>query len=166
MKKAEESGVNTYTIAASLNNTETRNAAEVLANIAREAEVHRRPFKPPCALLSGGELLVTVGKATGIGGRNQEFVLSTAPIIEGSENIVVGSADSDGTDGPSDAAGGIADGYTMERAAEVGVDVFEELRRHDSYEALKRLEDNIVTGAQGTNVRDLRILYVDDWIRR
>jgi glycerate-2-kinase len=83
-------------------------------------------------------------------------------MIEGSENIVIASADSDGTDGPTDVAGGVVDGYTMKRAKDVGVDVFEELNRHNSFIALKKLEDTIITGARGTNVQDLRVIYVGE----
>jgi hydroxypyruvate reductase len=74
----------------------------------------------------------------------------------------VASIDSDGTDGPSDAAGGIVDGFTMERLQGAGVDVFEELHNHNSFHALKALDDNFVTGARGTNVRDLRVIYIDN----
>jgi glycerate-2-kinase len=77
-----------------------------MASIALEVEICGRPFKTPCILLLGGELTVTVGIEMGVGGRNQEFVLSATPRIEGSKNIVIASADSDGTDGPTDAAGG------------------------------------------------------------
>jgi len=159
-KKAEELGVNAAIIASSLSDIEAQAAGQMLAYAAQEVEVYSRPFEPPCALMCGGELLVAVGKATGLGGRNQEFVLSTAPRIDGSENIVVASADSDGTDGPTDAAGGIVDGYTMERAREAGVDVFEELGNHNSYGVLNKLSDNIFTGVRGTNVQDLRVAYI------
>jgi len=161
-RKAEDLGITPHILVASLNDMETLDAAEVLAYMAQEIDFYGRPFKPPCVLLCGGELLVTVGKATGVGGRNQEFVLSAAPLIEGNENIVVASIDSDGTDGPSDAAGGIVDGFTMERLQEAGVDVFEELHNHNSFHALKALGDNFVTGARGTNVRDLRVIYIDN----
>jgi glycerate 2-kinase len=160
-RKAKDLGITPHILVASLNDMETLDAAEMLAYLAREIEFYGRPFKPPCVLFCGGELLVTVGKATGVGGRNQEFVLSAAPLIEGNENIVVASIDSDGTDGPSDAAGGIVDGFTMERLQGAGVDVFEELRVHNSFHALKALGDNFVTGARGTNVRDLRVIYID-----
>ncbi len=160
-RKAESLGITPHILVASLNDMETLDAAEVLAYMAREIEFYGRPFKPPCVLLCGGELLVTVGKATGVGGRNQEFVLSTAPLIEGNENIVVASIDSDGTDGPSDAAGGIVDGYTMERIKGTGIDVYEEIRNHNSFHALKALGDNFITGARGTNVRDLRVIYIE-----
>lgn len=141
---------------------EAREVSVVMASIASEMEDHRRPFKPPCVLLSGGELLVEVGTATGRGGRNQEFALAAAPHIQGSERIVVAAADSDGTDGPTDAAGGVVDGATMDRVKNLGLDVFEELRNHNSNHVLKTLGDAIITGVQGTNVQDLRIVFVSD----
>ncbi len=141
---------------------EAREVSVVMASIASEIEDYRRPFTPPCVLLSGGELLVEVGKATGRGGRNQEFALATAAHIRGSAQITVAAADSDGTDGPTDAAGGVVDGFTMERAEQLGLDVAAELRNHNSNHVLTTLGDAIITGVQGTNVQDLRILYISD----
>jgi glycerate 2-kinase len=161
-RRAAALGATPHILVASLNDMEARDAAEVVAYLAREIEFYGRPFPPPCVLLCGGELLVTVGKATGVGGRNQEFALSTAPLIEGSARIVVASIDSDGTDGPSDAAGGLVDGDTMDHLQAVGVDVGAALQDHDSFHALKALGDNLITGAQGTNVRDLRVIYIAD----
>jgi glycerate-2-kinase len=153
-------GLNTAIIASSLSDVEAQPIAETLAYIAQEIETYGRPFKPPCVLLCGGELIITVGEETGVGGRNQEFVLSAAPRIAGSKNIVIASVDSDGADGPTDMAGAIVDGYSMERAKEAGVDIFEELRKHNSTMTLNELGDTIYTGIQGTNVQDLRIVYV------
>ena len=96
------------------------------------------------------------------GGRNQEFALASAIRIEGSSRITVSSVDSDGTDGPTEVAGGMADGYTMKRAKELNVDVFRALREHNSYEALIRLEDAIFTGSTGTNIQDLRLIYINN----
>jgi glycerate-2-kinase len=110
--------------------------------------------------LCGGELVVTVGEARGVGGRNQEFVLAAAPRIGGSENIVVASVDSDGADGPTNVAGGIVDGYTVERAEGIGFNVLQELDKHNSNAVLSGLGDVMFTGIQGTNVQDLRVVYV------
>jgi glycerate-2-kinase len=159
-KKAKDLGINAAIIASSPDDIEARAFGKTLANIALEIEVYNRPFNPPCALIAGGELLVKTGKTSGIGGRNLEFALSAAPMIEGSDSIVIASADSDGTDGPTDVAGGIVDGYTMKRAEEGGVDVLEELNRHNSFSALKKLGDTLLTGARGTNVQDLRVIYI------
>jgi glycerate-2-kinase len=99
-KKAKDLGVNAVIVASSPDDIEARAFSKTLASIALEIEVYCRPFKSPCALIAGGELLVKTGETSGIGGRNLEFALSAAPMIEGSENIVIASADSDGTDGP------------------------------------------------------------------
>ncbi|MDP3064306.1 MAG: DUF4147 domain-containing protein [Chloroflexota bacterium] len=160
LRKGEELGINTAVLASSLSDVEARPAAETLAYIGQEIELFGRPMKPPAALLCGGELLVTVGPAKGSGGRNQEFVLSAATRIAGSKRIVVASVDSDGADGPTDMAGGIVDGHTMERAAAADLDVFAELAEHNSGAVLRRLGDSISTGIQGTNVQDLRVVYV------
>ena len=159
-KKAEQMGLNVAVLVSSLSDVEARPVGETFAYMAQEAEVLGRPIQPPCVLLCGGELVVTVGEESGVGGRSQEFVLAAAPRIEGSENIVMASADSDGIDGPTDAAGGVVDGYTMKRAREAGIDVFKELRHHNSNVALKALGDTIRTGVRRTNVRDLRVVYV------
>ena len=159
-RRAEEMGLNAAIVASSLSDVEARSAGEVLAYMAQEAEINRRPLTPPCVFLCGGELVVTVGGNGGSGGRNQEFVLSAAPRIAGSERIVIASADSDGSDGPTDVAGGIVDGYTLDRAEAMGMDVFDELSHHNSSAVLSRLGDTIHTGVRGTNVQDLRVVYV------
>jgi hydroxypyruvate reductase len=135
-------------------------AGDTAAYIAQEAEVNQTPIEPPCVLLCGGELVVAVGEETGLGGRNQEFVLSAAPRIHGSANIVIASADSDGADGPTSAAGGIVDGLTMKRAQALDTDVLDVLRQHDTGTAMAKLGDAILTGIQPTNVQDLRVVYV------
>ncbi len=165
-RRAEALGITPHILVASLNDMEAQDAAEVLAYLAREIEYYGRPFTSPCVLLCGGELLVTVGKATGVGGRNQEFALTTAPLIAGSTRIVVASLDSDGTDGPSAAAGGLVDGASMDRFRRAGVDVVGALQNHNSFHALQVLGDNFFTGARGTNVRDLRIIYIAEHGRR
>ncbi|MCW4039410.1 MAG: DUF4147 domain-containing protein [Candidatus Bathyarchaeota archaeon] len=159
-QKAIELGIPAHIISSSMNNLEVWPVAGVVAHIARESEFYGRPFQPPCVLLFGGELLVTVGTATGIGGRNQEFVLSTAPMIAGSQNIVIASVDSDGADGPSPVAGGIVDGDTVNRLSDIGVNVFQILDNHDSYGALTQLDDAIHGEIRSTNVRDLRAIYI------
>ena len=95
------------------------------------------------------------------GGRNQEFVLSSALRIEGSRNITVAAVDSDGTDGPTTAAGGIADGYTLKEAKKHGVNIFDALRRHSTTSALTKMGNVIITGNTGTNTMDLRIVFID-----
>ena len=159
-RKGKELGLNTTVAVSSLSNVEALAIGEASAYVAQEIETFDRPIQTPCALLCGGELVVTTGKVHGLGGRNQEFVLAGAPRIEGSRRIVIASADSDGNDGPTDYAGGIVDGYTMARARAAGFDVFQELRRHNTSTVLQAVGDAILTGVQKTNVQDLRVVYV------
>jgi glycerate 2-kinase len=159
-RKAEELGLHATILISSLSDVEAQPVAETLAYIAQEVEAFDRPIAAPCILICGGELLVAVGDEQGFGGRNQEFALATARRIAGSERIVIASADSDGSDGPTDAAGAIVDGQTLARAQAAGLNIDDVLRRHDTYPAFKALGDNIFTGIQKTNVRDLRVVYV------
>ena len=163
--RAEELGMNTTILATSLNDVEARPTGEIFADIAREAETFGRPLEPPCVFICGGEVVVPIGQETGVGGRNQELVLAAARRIADSKNIVIGSVDSDGTDGPTDIAGGIVDGNTIERINQLGFNLQEELDRHNSTPVLKALEDTILTGNTGNNVRDLRIVYVGTDLR-
>jgi hydroxypyruvate reductase len=109
-------------------------------------------------LISGGEVTVTVdGTTSGRGGRNQQFALYCAPRIAG-EKICVLSAGTDGIDGNSPAAGAVADGTTMARGAEKGRSAETALAGFDAYPFFEALGDAVVTGATGTNVRDIRVL--------
>jgi glycerate 2-kinase len=108
------------------------------------------------ALLSGGETTVTMGRAAGHGGRNQEFALAAARAIRG-RRAVVFSAGTDGIDGPTDAAGGWVNGETAEQARSAGVALDSVLLRHDSYDALRRLGGLWKPGPTGTNVMDLHV---------
>ena len=116
-ERSEALGIRPLIMASSLNDVEARPIGEAFGHMAMEVEHLSQPVPPPCMLICGGELLVRVGDATGMGGRNQEFALAAATRIAGSPNIVVASVDSEGGDGPTDAAGGIVDGFTLERAA-------------------------------------------------
>ncbi len=108
----------------------------------------------PLVLLAGGETTLKV-EGTGKGGRNQEFALVAAREIEGREDLVVLSAGTDGTDGPTDAAGAFADGSTYARARAQGLDPQSYLSNNDSYTLFEALGDLLVTGPTGTNVMDL-----------
>jgi len=159
-RKAQKMGLNSFVLASSLSDVEAAPAADTLAYMAQEVEVLGQPFQPPCVLICGGELVVTVGDSKGVGGRNQEFALASALRIAESENIVIASADSDGADGTTDVAGAIVDGHTIRRATESGFDVAEQLRDHNSNAVLAALGDTINTGVRQTNVRDLRVIYI------
>ncbi len=158
--RARELGLNATIVASSLSDVEASAAGNVLAYMAQECELHDRPLPTPAVLICGGELVVTVGGGKGSGGRNQEFALAMAPRIAGSGRIVAASADSDGSDGPTEQAGGLVDGLTMERLRSVGVDYFARMAEHDSEGALKEVGDTLETGVRGTNVQDLRVVYI------
>lgn len=136
---------------------EAREVARVHAAIARELRVYNRPVKLPACVISGGETTVTI-RGSGLGGRNQEFALAAAIDIAGLKNVVILSAGTDGTDGPTDAAGALVDGNTAARAGALGLDPAEFLRNNDSYLFFERLGDLIRTGPTGTNVADIQII--------
>ena len=152
-KKCEEMGYTPVLLTDQLC-CEARHAGSFLASIAM---THKDTDKP-MAFLAGGETVVRLtGK--GMGGRNQELALSAAPGLDGL-NAAVFSVGSDGTDGPTDAAGGYVDGETMASFREQGVDVFAVLQNNDAYHALETSGGLIFTGATGTNVNDVAVLLI------
>lgn len=136
---------------------EARSMGKLLASIATESERYGEPLHSPGAILLGGETTVEV-KGAGIGGRNQETVLSAVQQIAGLRGFAIAALGTDGIDGTSPAAGAIADGYSLARASKRGLDVRRFLASNDSYNFFKRLGDAIVTGPTGTNVGDLYIV--------
>jgi hydroxypyruvate reductase len=136
---------------------ETREIAAMHAAIAREALVSGHPAKPPVCFISGGETTVTI-RGDGLGGRNQEFALAAALALDGLAGVVAFSGGTDGTDGPTDAAGAIADGATVERARALGLNPAAALAANDSYPFFAALGDLVKTGPTGTNVMDIRLL--------
>jgi glycerate 2-kinase len=166
-KKAEELGFRTHLLSARLQ-AEAREAGHVVADIAASSENTGEPFEPPCALFSTGELIVTVGRENGVGGRNQEYALAAAQRIAGSANVVIGGVDTDGTDGPGSQyvdcelpclTGGIVDGQTMAEAKARGVDVVAALKRHDTTPTLLALDSGILA-TQNISVGDLDVTLV------
>jgi len=141
---------------------ESRELGGTFAAIAKEILLNKRPLKPPCVVIGGGETTVKIVSASEAveGGPNQEFSLAAALWIDEIGDVVIVGQDSDGTDGPTDVAGGIVDSSTAGRAREMGVDIYDALRKHDTTHALKKLEDAIMTGATGTNVNDLKVMLV------
>ena len=133
---------------------EARHAGSFLASIART----HQGLPKPRAYIAGGETVVRL-TGTGKGGRNQELALAAAPGLAGL-NAAVFSAGSDGTDGPTDAAGGYTDGETMGILREQGIDVDQVLRNNDAYHALEKTDGLIITGATGTNVNDVAVLLI------
>ncbi len=157
-KKARELGYRTMVLSTVIEG-ETRDVAGVHAAIAREIVESRRPVRPPACVLSGGETIVTL-RGNGLGGRNQEFALAAAFAISHLPRVVVLSGGTDGTDGPTDAAGAIADSSTLDRAARRGLDAKRALVCNDSYHFFEPLHDLIKSGPTGTNVMDLRVVLV------
>jgi glycerate 2-kinase len=134
---------------------EAQAAGRYLAALAREQYAHPQNQ----AFICGGETVVKV-TGTGRGGRNQEIALSAAAGIAGLRDTAIFSFSSDGTDGPTDAAGGFVDGSTAARLQQAGLDPAAYLRNHDSYHALKKIGALLQTGPTGTNVNDLSILLL------
>ncbi len=164
MRKAEELGYKPYFLGEEVSAIEASHAASYLAEIAKTIERRRQPFEPPCALFTSGEMLVTVGKEDGTGGRNQEFALAAARRIAGSQRIVMASVDTDGTDGPGGdsticLAGGIVDGFTAQEADAKGVDLVDSLRRHDTTPALRKLGSGIIA-EPNISLNDLTVALI------
>lgn len=162
--RAERLGFDTEVVTDTLQG-EARDAAVYLAGVATKAQKHLSGGKPRC-LVSGGETIVTV-KGNGLGGRNQELALAFALEIDGLEGITLLSAGTDGTDGPTDAAGAMVDGKTAAVAKNLGIDPAEYLARNDSYSFFKKLDSlsgkksHFITGPTGTNVMDIQVVAVN-----
>ncbi|MGE5235626.1 MAG: glycerate kinase type-2 family protein [Acidobacteriota bacterium] len=138
---------------------EAREIARFHVGIARELLATGRPIARPACVVVGGESTVTLGEAHGQGGRNQEMALSAALGIEGLDNVIIACLATDGSDGPTDAAGALADGTTVARAWAAGLDPVRHLAGHDAYPLFARLGDLLVTGPTNTNVNDLTAVF-------
>ncbi|MDR7437269.1 MAG: glycerate kinase [Armatimonadota bacterium] len=138
---------------------EAREAARVVCSIVRTVRERSRPIRPPACLLAGGETTVTV-RGAGRGGRCQEFALAAALAIEGWDGVVVAACGTDGTDGPTDAAGAVADGATAARARAAGREPARALADNDAYHVFQALGDLLVSGPTRTNVTDLYVALV------
>jgi hydroxypyruvate reductase len=151
-RRARELGFRTLVLASEVEG-ETREIARMHAAIAKEMVRAGRPVKPPACVITGGETTVTI-RGGGLGGRNQEFALAAALDIAGLPDVLIFSAGTDGTDGPTEAAGAFADGDTLSRKP----DARRYLDENDSYHYFEALGDLIVTGPTGGNVMDVRII--------
>ena len=159
-KKAKDLGYNTI-ILSSLVEGESKDAAKFFAAIAKEVSRTGTPVPKPACIIAGGETTVTI-KGKGKGGRNQEFALSAALEISGCDGIVVLSAGTDGTDGPTDATGAIVDSNTCKNAkVKFCLKPEEYLRRNDSYNFFNNTGEHIITGPTMTNVMDIMISLID-----
>ena len=138
---------------------EAREAGSVLAAMAREIRRSGRPVKAPCAVILGGETVVHL-RGKGKGGRNQELALAAAPGIDGLADTCILSLGSDGTDGPTDAAGGIVTSELARECQARGLSIDAALANNDAYPLLKAMDALIMTGPTGTNVNDVSILLM------
>lgn len=172
MQKAEELGYHAHLVNKS-HYLDAGMLGRFWGNMAKLVEAEEKPFSTPCALFFTGEMLVTVGKEMGVGGRNQEFALTAATVIAGSSRITIGAADTDGTDGPgghfsdeADAlgiqalAGGVVDGFTLKEAADKGVDVAQALQSHSTSNALWQLDSGI-WATQNISLQDIVVAVVN-----
>ncbi|WP_051669431.1 glycerate kinase type-2 family protein [Bryobacter aggregatus] len=139
---------------------EAREAARFFASMAREARATGNPARPPLALLAGGETTVALSAHPGLGGRNQEMALAAAIGIDGLPATCFLAAGTDGTDGPTEAAGAYATGSTLARGAKLDLDPQDFLARNDSYHYFQPLKDLFLPGPTGTNVMDLYLMLL------
>ena len=159
-EKAKDLGYNTIVLSSMIQG-ESKEAAKFFAAIAKEVSRTGTPVPKPACIIAGGETTVTI-KGKGKGGRNQEFALSAAMEIEGCNGVVILSAGTDGTDGPTDATGAIVDYNTCKDAREKFSQKPEEfLNNNDSYNFFKKTGEHIVTGPTMTNVMDIMISLID-----
>lgn len=158
-QKADAFGYNTLLLSSMIEG-ETREVACNHIAIAAEIQANGYPLSRPACVLSGGETTVRI-KGNGKGGRNQEFVLAAAIRMEGMEDVTAFSAGTDGSDGPTDAAGAIADNQTLAQAASLALDPKKFLDNNDSYHFFEKVGGLYKTGPTNTNVMDIRIILID-----
>ena len=157
-EEATKLGYNCLILSSSIQG-EAREVVKVHAAIVKEISSSKNPVSAPACVLSGGETTVKV-RGEGLGGRNLEFSLAASIQIKGMKNVLILSAASDGTDGPTDAAGAFADGLTWSRAIDIGFNPQKFLNNNDSYHFFQQLGDLFITGPTNTNVMDIHILLV------
>ena len=139
---------------------ESREVAKVHAGIARQIVQHGQPIQPPCVILSGGETTVTV-RGNGRGGRNAEFLLSLTESLKGLPGVYALAGDTDGIDGSEDNAGALMTPDSYARAAQLGLNVRDELENNNGYGYFAALDSLIVTGPTRTNVNDFRAILIE-----
>jgi len=156
--RARDLGYNVLTLTSRLQG-EASTIGTALASIAQEIRHAARPIAPPACVITGGETTVTL-RGEGKGGRNQELALAAGLALDGWKDITFLSAGTDGTDGPTDAAGAIVDGSTIQRGNALNLSANAYLQNNDSYHYFQALGDLLITGATGTNVMDLQIALI------
>ncbi len=158
MGEAQDLGFHTMLLSTFLEG-EAREVAHLFSAVAKEILHSGQPLSRPACVVAGGETTVTI-RGGGKGGRNQELALAAAIQIEGLDEAMIVALATDGTDGPTDAAGAIADGSTIERARDKGLSASDYLDNNDSYHFFQALGDLIITGPTNTNVNDLTFVFV------
>lgn len=159
LKEVEKLGYNPYLITNNLD-CEAKEAGKFIASIGKSILGNKTEFKRPAALVFGGETVVNL-KGDGKGGRNTELALSAMIEIKDLENISVLAFASDGTDGPTDSAGGFVDGNSYNKSINENINTEKELLNNNSYYVLEKTGDLLKTGPTGNNLNDLYILFVD-----
>ena len=140
---------------------EASQVAKVAVALAKEVRESGQPVAAPACLILGGETTVTLGTNPGQGGRNQELALAAALALQNTPGVTVVSLATDGSDGPTDSAGGMADQGTVARGLAAGFSAVNALRRHDAYPFLQASGDLLLTGPTQTNVNDLIFIFVE-----
>jgi len=157
-QSAQELGYQPLVLTTTMNG-EAREMGRMMAAIAREIRKSGRPVTPPCAVIAGGETVVHL-RGNGKGGRNQELALAAAEEMDGLEDVCLFSLGSDGTDGPTDAAGGIVTGEFAGACRRRGLSIAAALQNNDAYPLLEQMDALIMTGPTGTNVNDVAVLLI------
>ncbi len=160
----EEMGVPAMIVSSFLEG-ESRDAGTFFASMAREIQTYGNPIKPPCVLLSSGEVTTQIldnSVIRGHGGPGQEMAVSFAITAAKTKGACLLSIDSEGTDGTAKVAGGITDSQSFKAAAAKGVNLYQSLREHSCFEALDVIGGAVFTGNTGTNLCDLNIVYIPD----
>jgi hydroxypyruvate reductase len=155
---AQRAGMHTLLLTTFLEG-EARTAGQLLAAVAREIVTSGNPVPAPACVIAGGETTVTL-RGSGRGGRNQELALAAAIGLEGLPDAVVVALATDGSDGPTDAAGAVASGETLARATVLGLNAAAHLANNDAYPFFAALDDLLLPGPTGTNVNDLVFIFV------
>ena len=155
-KEAKRLGLLPYILDSPLQG-EAKNVGGILGAMAKDIHYFGNPIRPPACLIAGGEPTVTIS-GKGKGGRDQECMLAAAQEIAGLTNVVVAGFGTDGTDGPTDAAGAMVDGKTIQRARRKGLSTEKFLKRHDSYSFFNQVGGHIITGPTNTNVNDIFVI--------
>ncbi|MBW2334182.1 MAG: glycerate kinase [Deltaproteobacteria bacterium] len=158
-ERALSLGYNTIVLSSQIEG-EAREVAQVFAAIGKEISQANLPISPPACIIAGGETTVTI-QGDGRGGRNQELALACAIAIDGWKRVSLLSAGTDGTDGPTDAAGAMVNGTSCGRARQANLDPRDFLLANDSYTFFESLGDLLKTGPTRTNVMDIICMLVD-----